>query len=76
MRTDLPDDPLELGCAEQLLAPLKPVTWEIAVERTPMQDAEIRCYAIDFGGNVSEYSANAGIADFTPPGRPWVVVHP
>lgn len=74
VRTDLEGDPIELECA--LHSTIEPVTFEVTVERTPFQDAEIRCYAIDSEGNVSEYSDNVGIADFTPNGRPWVVVHP
>jgi len=77
VRTDLPGDPLELGCETQTgETALDIIVIEITVERTPMQDAQIRCRAIDAGLNPSDLSDNYGIADFTPPGRPWVTVHP
>jgi len=70
VRTDLGGDPIELGCTPH--TSIAAVTFEVTVSRTPFQDAEIRCYALDSEGNVSEYSDNVGLADFTPNGRPWV----
>ena len=39
-----------------------------AVQQTTFDDAEIRCYVTDIDFS-SEYSFNAGVIDFTPPGR-------
>ncbi len=72
VRTDLAGDPIELGCVDHTT--LVSVTFEITVARTPFEDGEVRCYAIDSEGNVSDYSDNFGRADFTPNGRPWVKV--
>jgi hypothetical protein len=69
VRTDQ-DEPVELGCVDHTT--LDVATISITVERTPHQDAMIRCYATDTEGNVSDISENAGVADFTPPGRPNV----
>lgn len=69
IRTDLVE-PIELGCVDH--ATLEVATLTITVERTPFADAEIRCYAIDSEGNVSDFSDNVGFADFTPNGRPFV----
>jgi hypothetical protein len=67
VRTDT-QEPVELGCVDH--ATLDVATITITVNRTPHQDGMIRCYATDSEGNVSDISANAGVADFTPPGRP------
>lgn len=74
VRTDLEGDPIELGCVAHTT--LDVASLEVTVARTPFIDASIRCYAIDSEGNVSDISDNAGLADFTPNGRPWVEVHP
>ena len=41
---------------------------DFAVQQTTFDDAEIRCYVTDIDFS-SEYSSNAGVIDFTPPGR-------
>jgi hypothetical protein len=69
VRTDQ-TEPVELGCIDHTT--LEVATIEITVERTPHNDAFIRCYATDTEGNISDISDNAGIADFTPPGKPHV----
>ncbi len=69
VRTDL-TEPVELGCVDHTT--LEPAVITVTVQRTPHQDAFIRCYVTDSEGNVSEISDNAGVADFTPPGRPHV----
>jgi len=69
VRTDTLD-PTELGCVSH--STLDPAPIEVTVVRTPHQDAMIRCYANDSEGNVSDISENAGVADFTPNGRPRV----
>jgi hypothetical protein len=68
-RVDLVE-PIELGCVAHTTLDLAPIT--VSVDRTPHQDAEIRCYAEDSEGNVSDLSSNAAWADFTPPGKPHV----
>ncbi len=70
VRTDLEGEPVELGCTPHTSA--LAVTFDITVARTPFQDGEIRCYAIDSEGNVSDLSDNVGRADFTPNGKPVV----
>jgi hypothetical protein len=67
VRTDQVE-PVELGCIDH--NDLSVAVIAVTVERTPHNDASIRCYATDSEGNVSDISANAGVADFTPPGRP------
>lgn len=74
VRTDLDGDPVELGCVNHTT--IEAASLEITVARTPFEDAEVRCYAIDSEGNISAYSDNVGIADFTPNGKPWVTVNP
>lgn len=69
VRTDL-SEPVELGCVDH--STLAVATIPITVNRTQHQDGMIRCYATDSEGNVSDISTNAGVADFTPPGRPVV----
>jgi hypothetical protein len=69
VRTDQ-TEPVELGCVPATTLDI--VDMEVTIDRTPHQDAYIRCYATDTQGNVSDYSENAGIADFTPPGKPVV----
>jgi hypothetical protein len=63
-------EPIELGCVDH--TDLSVAVIAVTVERTPNNDAFIRCYATDTEGNVSDYSDNAGIADFIPPGKPYV----
>jgi hypothetical protein len=41
----------------------------VLVSVTPHDDAELRAYSNDDSGNVSEPSPNAGLIDFTPPGK-------
>jgi len=69
-RTDLPDGVIELGCVDATA--IDAVQMTITLDRTPHVDASIRCYAVDSEGNVSDYSENIGIADFTPNGKPHV----
>jgi hypothetical protein len=61
---------VELVCADA--GPSAEVRMEFELESTPNDDAEIRCYARDTTGLVSDYSPNAGTVDFTPPGEPHV----
>jgi hypothetical protein len=61
---------IELVCAAA--GPSAEIRMEFELESTPNDDAEIRCYAKDTTGLVSDYSPNAGIVDFTPPGVPHV----
>jgi hypothetical protein len=56
----------ELGCVPAGASEI--VTIEVTVVATEDNDAEIRCYAVDTTGLVSDYSPNAGIVDFTRPG--------
>jgi hypothetical protein len=62
---------IELVCAAA--GPSAEVRMEFELESTPNDDAEIRCYAKDTTGLVSDYSENAGLVDFTPPGQPHVM---
>jgi hypothetical protein len=84
VRTDLPDV-VELGCAPagftrpdcEVEEPVDGLpsciaSLDLSIEATPDDDAEIRCYAVDISGLVSDYSENAGTVDFTRPGRPFV----
>lgn len=48
------------------------VVMTATVAKTTWDDAELRAYAVDTSDLVSDYSCNAGIIDFTPPGRPHV----
>lgn len=68
VRTDLPDV-IELGCVDAP-DPNSIYYMDAPIISTPDDDAEIRCYVIDTGGLVSDYSPNAGIVDFTSPGPP------
>jgi len=69
VRTDQVE-PVELGCVDH--STIDTATITISVDRTPHEDGKIRCYAIDSEGNVSDISDNAGVADFTPNGKPHV----
>lgn len=60
--------PVELGCVDHTTLAVAEI--EVSVDRTPHQDALLRCYVTDSEGNISDISDNAGIADFTPPGKP------
>jgi hypothetical protein len=62
---------IELAC--EPAGPSAEVRIEFELVSTPNDDAEIRCYARDTTGLVSDYSENAGIVDFTPPGIPHVM---
>jgi hypothetical protein len=62
---------VELGCVDAV--PSVVGTVSVTIDSTPNDDAEIRCYATDTTGLVSDYSPNAGIVDFTPPGSPLIV---
>lgn len=69
VRTDV--TPLiELGCVPA--GPDEPVLLELTVPVTAGDDGEVRCYAVDTSGLVGDFSLNAGLADFSPPGRPYV----
>ena len=46
---------------------------DVTVFQTTFDDAEIRCYLVDDGQLVSEYSDNKGDIDFTPPARGRVI---
>jgi hypothetical protein len=61
---------IELGCVPA--GPSELVSLMLAVTETPGDDAEIRCYAVDLDGYHSDNSPNAGLVDFTRPGRPYV----
>jgi hypothetical protein len=69
VRSDLAE-PEELGCVDHTI--IDAVSMTVTVQRTPHVDGKIRCYAADSEGNVSDYSDNAGLVDFTPPGKPNV----
>ncbi len=70
VRVDL--DPLiEYGCAPA--GPDEIVKMEISVDVTTNQDAEIRVFAVDTSGLVSDLSPNAGRIDFTRPAAPSLV---
>lgn len=69
VRTDL-TEPEELGCVTA--APDTDVRLDLNLVETTGDDAEIRCYAVDDSGLVSDYSLNAGLVDFTRPGLPYV----
>ena len=69
VRSDLAE-PIELGCVDHTT--LDAVSMTVTVARTPHIDGQIRCYAADSEGNVSDYSANSGLVDFSPPGNPHV----
>lgn len=66
-RTDLEDGIIELGCTATSANAETKV--EVSVQKTVFVDARVRCYAVDLTGNVGDMSENAGIIDFTPPGR-------
>ena len=69
VRADL--DPMtELGCVPA--GPDEIVTIDIQVQQTSFDDAEIRAYSVDDDNLVSVLSENAGLIDFTPPGRPKI----
>ena len=70
VRVDI-DPPLELGCMPAT-DPDADYTMDITVERTPHQNASIKCYMIDTTLNVGLESDNSGTVDFTPPGKPRV----
>lgn len=57
----------ELGCVAS--DPNQIVSLAVEVRVTPKVDAEIRGFAYDTSGNVSDPSSNAGLIDFTPPGQ-------
>lgn len=57
----------ELGCVAS--DPNQIVSLAVEVRVTPKLDAEIRGFAYDTSGNVSDPSPNAGRIDFTPPGQ-------
>jgi len=74
VRTDV-TPMIELGCTPSL-GPDTDVPMDLTIVATPGDDAEVRCYVIDTSGQVSDYSDNAATADFTKPGRPYVVGSP
>ena len=61
---------VELGCTP--VQPDQDIRMDLNIVPTQGDNAEIRCYAKDTSGLVSDYSENAGIVDFTRPGRPYV----
>ena len=67
VRTDLAA-PLELGCMPGPL-PSTEYRMDLTIPTTQFDDAAIRCYVIDTETLVSDLSPNAGIVDFTPPGK-------
>jgi hypothetical protein len=69
VRTDLAEV-VELGCTGA--EALETVSLDLNIVATAGDDAEIRCYAVDASGLVGDYSENAGLVDFTRPGRPYV----
>jgi hypothetical protein len=58
---------IELGCAPGSAGDL--VTFDVEVIRTPGDNGELRCYTRD-PDDVSDYSYNAYILDFTRPNTP------
>ena len=70
VRVDLPQV-IEFGCVPAAANEI--VSMDIVVTVTENDDAEIRVYAVDTGGLVSEYSPNAGIIDFTRPTAPMLI---
>jgi len=75
VRTDLDSGVIELGC---LHGPTPDTSYrtDIAVDQTPNEDAEVKCYVSDTEGFVSNYSDNSGLIDFTRPGPPRIVYVP
>jgi hypothetical protein len=63
---------IEYGCVDA--GPSEVASMEITVEVTPDVNAEIKAYAKDAGGLVSNYSPNSGWIDFTKPGTPVIML--
>jgi hypothetical protein len=70
VRVDLVDV-IEYGCVDA--GPSVIASMEITVEVTPDVNAEIKAYAKDAGGLVSNYSPNSGWIDFTKPSSPVII---
>jgi hypothetical protein len=71
VRTDLADGVVELGCSPA--GPDQEIAMDLSITITIDDDAEIRCYAVDTDDLVGDYSDNAGLVDFTRPGKPYVI---
>lgn len=72
VRSDLAEV-AELGCLPSP-DPDTEYRLDLSVHHTANDDAEIRCYVVDTDGNVGDLSDNAGLVDFTRPGKGRVVV--
>lgn len=62
--------PIELGCSPA--APGEIVEFDVSIEVTVDNDAEVRCRSIDSAGYTSDPSGNAYTMDFTKPDPPIV----
>ncbi len=62
----------ELGCTSTPDA-VGEYHMDVTIFQTTFDDAELRCYLVDDGQLLSEYSLNQGVIDFTPPARGRVV---
>lgn len=69
VRTDT-TEPVELGCVDSVGGAEARMDLNMVVNIGEV--AEIRCYVVSDQGVPSDYSENAGIVDFTRPGRPYV----
>ncbi len=69
VRTDQ-SEPVELGCITA--GPDEDIIFDLEVPVTLGDDGLVRCYAVDTSGLGSDYSENAGLADFSQPGAPYV----
>jgi hypothetical protein len=73
LRVDVEPD-LDLGCVPA--SPGTTATKHLEIPITIDQDAEIRCFMVGSNNMNSEISENAGIVNFTRPGRPFVQSSP
>lgn len=69
VRTDT-TEPTELGCVDSFGGAEARMDLDIVLSINEI--AEVRCYVVSDQGVPSDYSENAGIVDFTQPGRPYV----
>jgi len=69
VRTDTVD-PVELGCVDSIGNAEARMDLNMVIDIGDV--AEIRCYVVNSQNIPSDYSENAGIVDFTQPGKPFV----
>jgi len=69
VRTDT-TEPQELGCVDSIGGAEARMDLNMIINVNEV--AEVRCYVVSEQGVPSDYSENAGIVDFTQPGRPFV----